>query len=540
MKDGTLTHILALDAILNRLPYAVKAPFNSYQRQHEPTCLPGTRVDILQEIYDWADRQDEHFIFWLNGLAGTGKSTIARTVARRFFDQDRLGASFFFSKGGGDVGHARKFFTTIAFQLAKKSSSLHRYICDAVTDHSDVANQSLQDQWRQLIFRPLSKFDDSSCPSCILVVDALDECDDENNIRVILHLLAEARSLKMVQLRIFITSRPEIPIRYGVYELPKAEHQDFILHNIAPVIVNQDISRFLEYNLKIIRRECHLASNWPCEQDIGRLIQNAHGLFIWIATACRFIHEGKRFAKKRLALILEGGSSAVIGPEKRLNEIYFNVLEHSICLAYTDKEKEEFCSTLRHILGSIVVLLSSLSAYSLSKLLDVTKHDVDQTLDDLHAILDIPEDHTRPLSLHHPSFRDFLLDKDRCTDLQFWVDEKKANGALANSCLELMSKKLRSDICSLCSPGTLAAEVQRDTINQCLPKEIQYACLYWVQHVQKSETQLQDNGQVHVFLKEHLLHWLEALSLMSKAPEGVLAISSLESYIQVSCINRRL
>jgi hypothetical protein len=107
-----------------------------------------------------------------------------------------------------------------------------------------------------------------------------------------------------------------------------------------------------------------------------------------------------------------------------------------------------------------MILLSPLSAYSLSRLLDVTKQDVDQTLNDLHTILDIPEDHTRPLNLHHPSFRDFLLDKDRCTDSQFWVDEKKTNETLANSCLKLISKKLESDIYSLRSPGTLTTEVQ--------------------------------------------------------------------------------
>ncbi|KAF2175810.1 purine and uridine phosphorylase [Zopfia rhizophila CBS 207.26] len=72
-----------LDSILNRLPYAGNAPFNSYARQHEPTCLPGTRVDVLREIHEWADGQDKRCIFWLNGLAGTGKSTIARTMAPR-------------------------------------------------------------------------------------------------------------------------------------------------------------------------------------------------------------------------------------------------------------------------------------------------------------------------------------------------------------------------------------------------------------------------------------------------------------------------
>jgi hypothetical protein len=97
---------------------------------------------------------------------------------------------------------------------------------------------------------------------------------------MILHLLAEARSLKTVQLRVFITSRPEILIRHGIYELSKTKHQDFILHNIAPAIIDQDISKFLRYNLKIIRRECYLTSNWPYERDIGSLIQNANGLFI--------------------------------------------------------------------------------------------------------------------------------------------------------------------------------------------------------------------------------------------------------------------
>ncbi|KAH9203605.1 hypothetical protein DL95DRAFT_472229 [Leptodontidium sp. 2 PMI_412] len=52
------------------LPVATRAHFNSYDRQHEPTCLPDTRVDLLQGIYDWADgkdEQDERCIFWLNG-----------------------------------------------------------------------------------------------------------------------------------------------------------------------------------------------------------------------------------------------------------------------------------------------------------------------------------------------------------------------------------------------------------------------------------------------------------------------------------------
>jgi hypothetical protein len=132
--------------LLYHLPYAVEAPFNSYAKQDSSTCLPNTRVSLLEEIYNWVDSEDKQCIFWLNSLAGTGKSTIARTVARRYFEQKRLGASFFFSRGGGDVGYAGKFFTSIAVQLAYNAPSLRRYISEAAEEQIDIINHSLRDQ----------------------------------------------------------------------------------------------------------------------------------------------------------------------------------------------------------------------------------------------------------------------------------------------------------------------------------------------------------------------------------------------------------
>jgi hypothetical protein len=166
-------------------------------------------VDVLRKIHEWADGQDTRCIFWLNGLAGTGKSTIARTVAHKY---SKNGASFFFSRGGGDASHAGKFVTTVAVQLANNVLSLKHYICEAIADRSDITSQPLRDQWHQLILRPLSKLGGQGC-QYVLVVDALDECDDNNNIQIILKLLAEARSLEKVRLRVFLTSRPCGPSR---------------------------------------------------------------------------------------------------------------------------------------------------------------------------------------------------------------------------------------------------------------------------------------------------------------------------------------
>jgi hypothetical protein len=338
----------------------------------------------------------------------------------------------------------------------------------------------------------------------------------------------------MVQLRIFITSRPEIPIRHGFYQLPEAEHRGFILHSISRTIVDHDISIFLEHNLRLIRQERGLDIGWPGEQAITRLVQNACSLFIWAATACRFIREGRIFAEERLHILLEGSGTFITAPEKHLSEIYVTVLNNSISPDYTEQEREKLYRMLRYILGSIVVLFFPLSTNSLSGLLHVQKQKVSQTLEDLHAILDIPEDQTRPLRLLHPSFGDFLLDKNRCSDPNFYVDEKRAHRILATKCIRLMSTSLKQDICGLGVLGVPVTDICSSRLEQYFTPEVQYACLYWVQHLQKCGAQLYDNDQVHQFLQTHLLHWLEALSWMRKISEGILLINSLESIALVS------
>jgi hypothetical protein len=123
-------------------------------------------------------------------------------------------------------------------------------------------------------------------------------------------------------------------------------------------------------------------------------------------------------------VILKSRSHAITVPEKHLNDIYITVFKHSVSSDYSNEEKEELYGMLRYILGSVVILSSPLSLYSLSKLFHVSKEEIDQTLDDLHAILEVAKDATRPFRLHHSSFRNFSLDKDRCNDPNFWVDEK--------------------------------------------------------------------------------------------------------------------
>jgi WD40 repeat protein len=522
-----------LDQYLTTLPLASEAAFNSLNNQHEPTCLPNTRSELLHEIFEWAEARDDRCIFWLNGLAGTGKSTVARTIARTFHDRGNLGASFFFSRGGGDISNANKLVTTLARQLAARIASARRYVCEAIMEHSDIAEYSLRDQWDQLILNPLSKLNKPSAPSTVVIVlDALDECDSERDIRVILRILASASSLSNIRLRIFITSRPEISIRYSLGKIPDAEREVFVLHQISQEIVDRDLSLFFQNSFSTIREERGLEDNWPGMRIINRLVEISCGLFIWASIACRFVREGRRMAMRRINILINGHRDNG-GPEKQLDQIYITVLQNSIQQDYNDEEKAYLCEMLSEVLGSIVILFSPLSVESLANLLDIPLGNVNETLADLHTIFHIPDRTDRPIRLHHPTLRDFLLDKNRCSDLDFWVDEKKAHRALADSCITLMSKMLKRDICDLRSPGTFLKNVDPVRIEQCIPPNLQYACIYWVQHYRQSGIRFSDGDRVDRFFREHFLHWLEAINLTGKSAEMGAIIRLYHSLLEV-------
>ena len=121
--------------------------------------------------------------------------------------------------------------------------------------------------------------------------------------------------------------------------------------------------------------------------------------------------------------------------------------------------------------------------------------------------------------------------ENTCVD---FLLEKEAHRTLVANCIRLMSDSLQQDICGVGAPGTLVSDIENSRVEQCLPPELQYACLYWVQHLQYSGDQLHDDDQIHHFLQTNLLHWLEALSWMRKTAEGVRAIVALESITLVS------
>jgi len=163
-------------------------------------------------------------------------------------------------------------------------------------------------------------------------------------------------------------------------------------------------------------------------------------------TICRFIQHPKFYPRIRLSIVLPG-STASRSPTGALDGMYTQLLRHSVIGDCEDEDKEELLERFRHVVGSIVLLSDPLTASSLAKLLHKDPWEVDVTLNSLGSVLDISESQGCGIRSLHPSFCDFLLDQKRCLDLEFWINEQKTHGDLFLSCLKLMSKYLRRDMC---------------------------------------------------------------------------------------------
>ena len=493
-------------------------------------------------IEEWSTNPQGERIFWLSGMAGTGKSAIARTLAHNLYAKEQLGASFFFSRGRGDRGNASKFFTSIAYQLALcdiENGALARLIRKAVDRHPDIIKRAKRDQWKHLIQEPLSQMKSHSVHGIVLtiVIDALDECEDDRDVQLILRILSEAISFDNIQFRVFMTGRPDISVRDAFLE---TVYKGIILHDIERHIVQQDLRIFFEYECDKIKQKRPLIGEFPGKNDIESLVQRAGELFVYATTICLFLGERKPPPpRERLKMVLQNNASSASALEN-LDQVYIQILQEAVPKTYSTHDKVEFCSRFRVIVGSIVNLFSSLSVSSLAALLFEELDGIDLTLDKLWSILNVPQTKSNAtISLLHPSFRDFLLDQRRCTDLDFWVDSAERHLALTKTCLRLMAASLKRDICDLKLPGTVIGEIDPEMIREQIPTELEYACTYWVQHLVQARSKILGPNLptgIQAFLEQNILYWLEALSLLGKMHESVLMLSTLLALAQVGSL----
>ncbi|GIZ48192.1 hypothetical protein CKM354_001126300 [Cercospora kikuchii] len=542
-EQRLLAAIDAQKVDLSRLTVVRNAVFNSSVEETTSFCLEGTRSEILRNIQQWVDGSDEKSIFWLCGKAGTGKSTISRTIAQRLnqsqslSEQPCLGASFFFKRGEQDRSNANLFFATIAAQFADLIPAMRRPILAALDKDSFMCSRGLQEQFEKLLLQPVLSLNPASLPRqrFVIVIDALDECDRSTDIRLFLRLLAQLDGESNLRLRIFLTSRPELPVQLGFRALDGSLHQDIVLEEVQADTIHRDIRAYFDAAFVKIREDRIDAvelQHWPSEANLQALVELAVPLFIFASTVCRFVSETK--PRKRLELILAQRHAAVTS---HLAKTYLPILSRLLG-GKPQREREELIQDFRKIVGPIVLAADPLSVSSLASLLcdesqDVEEEDIRELLRHLHSVLEVPSNPHDPVRLLHLSFRDFLVDAEREDQEGFWIDEVETHAKLSQYCLRRLNEDgvLRLDMCRVVQPGTRRFELSPQQIQTHIPPDVAYACSYWPLHIMKGRSRLRDNGGVHRFLRRHLLHWLEALSWLGRISSAIGHISALLSIV---------
>ncbi|THX70298.1 WD40 repeat-like protein [Aureobasidium pullulans] len=492
-----------------------EATFDSYDERKNNQCLRGTRVDLLADIQDWSTSSHSKSIFWLNGIAGAGKSTISRSVAEQFNKTECLGANFFFKRGDGDRANAKKLFPTLARQLAHHVPGVLGKLLEILEAEPDIPSKSLREQFEKLIHQPLVSVQENGAgtqtPIYVIVIDALDECNDASDIRTILKLIVLFNGLQKLKLRVFVTSRPELPIRHEFQDMQDNIRHVVILHEIPQHIIAHDIEAFFRSEFEELASTMRNddRQDWPGDESICKLVNMAVPLFIFASTVCRFVKDPTRNPVHQLQAILKQRHR-----NSKLDTTYRPVLEQ-MYLGRDKEDQRQWISDFRKVVGVIITVFKPLSIASLKSLLTPDYIDVPRILAALHSVLDISESEERPVRLFHLSFRDYLIDRKQCPE-EFLINESESHAQIAAMCVQLMSKDLRRDLCQLQKPGTMRSEVGQETLNEFIPAELRYACRHWTQHANQGKNPTYDGDHIHTFLDQHMLHWLEALALIGE------------------------
>lgn len=527
------TDKIAYKLDLAKLSIAEGAEYGSYADQHEDECLQGTRIKILRDIEEWATSLSSKCIFWLNGMAGTGKSTISRTAAKAFRGKNLLGASFFFKKGEADRGNATRFFSTIASQLQTRIPGMADHLRKVIDSEPQISTKSLNEQFERLILEPISclKAANNQPSFLVVVIDALDECDNEKDIQVLLKLIPQLQASSSMHFRVFITSRPDLPIRLGFKDMEEHNYQDLILHLIPETDIEHDIRLFLKHRLAEIRKSRMLPQEWPGETNLNTLTTISIPLFISAATMCRVFEDHDLDPQKCLTEYLKYEAE-----DSKLDAIYLPILNR-ICTTYndTDRRKDQFIQDVREVVSVIVLLGNPLSIIDLSVLIGIPTRAISSRLNALHSVLNVPNDENEPIRLFHLSFRDFLLHPETPAKTAIWVDEEATHQKLALQCFDIIRTRLKKNICNLPNYAVSRDEIPDRTISRHLPRSLEYSCRYWVNHLVRSNRTVDD---LQPFLATHLLHWVEAMAILNCVSDLMAELASLQLCAKVCCLLR--
>ena len=388
----------------------------------------------------------------------------------------------------------------------------------------------------KLIVQPLAK----SKISTVIVIDALDECVDEEPASAILSVLGQFMA-EVPMVKFFITGRPESRIQEG-FRLPLlAEATDvFVLHEVEPTQVTNDVRLFFTHSFSELRRRRRELDDWPTEEQVDLLCERAGGLFVYAMATVRFIGERNNSPKKQLDRLLQSQESSLFEGRTRLkanatlDSLYTSILQEAFGADHPENDPR-----VRSVLGAVVLAANPLSPSTIAALLGFESEEVLPLLSSLHSLLVLREGTDLPVRPFHKSFPDFIVDPERCTNPRFQVCPPDHHTELLSGCFEIMNRELERNMCKL-PDGVANSEVVdlKERVEERIGQGLKYACRSWHKHV-VWRIPAHIIPILHRFLEEKFLFWLEALSVLGAAREAVDALGAIAEceWTDVCCIS---
>ncbi|CAE6472371.1 unnamed protein product [Rhizoctonia solani] len=387
-------------------------------------CTEDTRQTTLSEIEQWCDKLSGPVFFWMNGMVGTGKTTIAYTLANNLAAHGRLGASFFCTVASEECCDASKIIPTVAYQLAHQSSPFQAALNEALKSEPDAITLSISEQLKCLLVKPLQAIAGKLARNLIIVIDALDECTDDSVVTGLLDCLFSAAN--QLPIKFFIASRPE----RGIYERLATESDDLRsvlhLHQISWDVVQNDIRMYLKKSLAPVK---------PSEAEIDQLTALSGRLFIYAATAVRYIapDDPRISSKTRLETMLDTSSRST-KKQSAIDSLYSAIL--SAAVGNDDLEPEERDS----IKFTVWVTVCSDHPVPINELVTIAglgnEPLTQAALASLRSVLSVSQSGDT-ISAFHASFPEFIFDRTRSGD--FSCEQRDIKRIYALRCLRTIN-----------------------------------------------------------------------------------------------------
>ena len=520
---------------IGRLPHAEDASYDNRQAadNEEPQgCMEGTREQILAELEEWAMDEAAPKVCWLNGMAGTGKTCIAHTLSERLDEKQMLGASFFCARSASEgVRDASLIVPTIAYTLSRASPLLRSAMSQIIEDKPGVGSlHVVTKQFRLLLVNSIKAVLGPSAKTYkIVVIDALDECTNLGTVEKLVQSIVNYTPDLL--LKFFISSRETTRFLDAFHHNRTHRPKILSLHSVERTVIQEDIKLYVQASLSDIvqRRRQPVPCQWPPPNEVEILLERADRLFLYAATAVRYIGAPDVDFRKRLAHITS------LTPARMNTGIIDSLYNDIMGQAFHYELQPDEVSVRRETLSAVVFLQVPLSLDAITSLSGMDNLEAQVGLAPFQSVIYVPTADTTPITLFHASFPEFIVDPSRCE--KHHLDVSEGHQKLAVKCLRWLNQTLKHNISHLDTNMTLSPSHELNPI----PEALRYSCLHWASHLahalssalaQTAVTELRD--LVSEFVDDHLLHWFECLSALRELESGIKSLNTANKAISVS------